>query len=577
MQKEKAVAQLSITTLVDRLNSDHICLPSFQRDFVWKPDQMAKLLESVIRHYPIGTIMLLVSKGNEDLGKLSFVNTDTNAFTPKHYVIDGQQRLRTFLTLLRSGGRFEPNPPFEHEAAGANYKFFYKLDFPFSSIDELGVDKPTFIVPRKTEDHEKDDYEQQGKEHLIPVEFMFSKKHSSSWVKRAYPRHKQLGRNKILKKISEIRNRINNYSCPIEIICMKLKAIHHANMFRLLNEGGTDLTTFDLLTARFNPDGINLRNLWKASCRNYQNLEQFKVDPIYVLKTMLLIRQHDENNPTCTMREVKRIRDYYADEPSKRTLFQHDWRTASSYLDKAINILKHEFGVASRKYLPYSPMLIPLAAALWHVRDYAQRYKGHMNEKLRRWYWGAVFHKQFEKSTDTQIGKHFAALVEWLEPMTRTRIPSNINFKMTKTEIEKSLDRIKTTADAVYKAVLCMPLQQGADDIYTSGYLGSGVNLHDHHIFPKNFLKLQVEKDGDSAEEILEKMNHPINRMLITDSTNLEIKDKSPHNYLADVHKRILKRHFLFSEIVSDRVDFLEFFEKRKSMIVDYVHRNLIN
>lgn len=107
MQKEKAVTQLSITTLVDRLNKDHICLPSFQRDFVWKPDQMAKLLESVIRHYPIGTIMLLVSKGNEDLGKLSFVNTDPNAFTPKHYVIDGQQRLRTFLTLLRCGGRFE--------------------------------------------------------------------------------------------------------------------------------------------------------------------------------------------------------------------------------------------------------------------------------------------------------------------------------------------------------------------------------------------------------------------------------------------------------------------------------------
>jgi hypothetical protein len=229
MQKEKDATQFSISKLVDLLNNDHICLPSFQRDFVWKPDQMAKLLESVIRHYPVGTIMLLVEKGNEDLGKLSFINTDQNAFTPKHYVIDGQQRLRTFLTLLRASGRFEPNPPFEHD--GANYKFFYKLDFPFSSIDELGVDKPTFIVHRKTEDHEKDDYEQQGKARLIPVEFLFSKKHSSSWVKRACPRRKKLGRTKILGKISEIRRRILNYSCPVEIICMKLKAIHHANMF----------------------------------------------------------------------------------------------------------------------------------------------------------------------------------------------------------------------------------------------------------------------------------------------------------------------------------------------------------
>jgi hypothetical protein len=277
------------------------------------------------------------------------------------------------------------------------------------------------------------------------------------------------------------------------------------------------------------------------------------------------------------MREVKRIRDYYADEPGKRKLFEHDWRTASSYVDKAINVLKHDFGVASRKYLPYSPMLIPLAAGLWHVRNYDQRFKGHMKEKLRRWYWGAVFKKEFEKSTDTQIGKHFAALVEWLEPMTRSRIPTKINFKMSKAEIEKSLDRIKTTADAVYKAVLCMPLRQWADDIYSKEYLGGDVKLHDHHIFPKNYLNSLVEKDGDSAEEILEKMNHPVNRMLITDSTNMQIKDKSPHNYLANVDKRILKRHFLFSEIVDGHVGFLEFFDRRKSMIVDHVYHHLIN
>jgi hypothetical protein len=575
MQKEKDVDQLSITDLVEKMNDDHVCLPSFQRDFVWKPDQMAKLLESVIRHYPIGTIMLLVAKGNEDLGKLSFVNTDQNAFTPKHYVIDGQQRLKTFLMLLRSGGRFDPNPPFEHN--GANYKFFYKLEFPLSRIDELSVDKPKFIVPQKTEDYEKDDYEQQGKDRLIPVEFMFSKKHSSSWVKRAFPRHENLFRKQTLKKISAIRSRIEKYSCPAEIICMKLKAIHHANMFRLLNEGGTDLTTFDLLVARFNPDGIDLRTLWKVSCKDYQNLEQFKIDPIFVLKTMLLIRQHEEDNPTCTMREVKRIRDYYADELGKRKLFEHDWRTASSFLDKAISMLKHEFGVASRKYLPYSPMVIPLAAALWHVRNYDERYKGNMKEKLRRWYWGSVFNKAFEKSTDTQIGKHFAALVEWLEPMTRTRIPSKINFKMSRAEIIKSLDRIKTTADAVYKAVLCMSLRQGAHDIFSKDYLGGDVRLHDHHIFPKNFLKSLMEKDPDSAGEILGKMNHPINRMLITDSTNLEIKDKPPHKYLAGLDGRILKRHFLFSEIVDDKISFLDFFEKRKSLIVEYVFRQLIN
>lgn len=571
--KQKSVLELPIPALIGRMTKNRICLPSFQRDFVWKPDQMARLLESVVRHYPIGTMMLLDANGNDDLGKLSFVGTQPSAFSPQHYVIDGQQRLRTFLDLLSTDGRFRPKAPIQYK--GANYKIFYRVKIPLASIG-FDVDKSTFIVPRKTEPHEADDYEKQGREGLIPIEFLFDQELSRRWAQKALPRHRRAGRERVLRGIREIRDRMHSYSCPAEIIRMRLKAVHHANMFRLLNEGGTDLTTFDLLVARLNPYDIDLRALWKQSGQELKALEQFKVDPIYILKTMLLIRQSDEVNPTCSMEEVKRIHKSYWGEPSPRKAFENDWRTACRFMDKAIDDLKNDFGVANPKYLPYSPMLIPLAAAKWYVSTYDQRFKGRIKGRLRRWYWGAIFGKTYEKSTDTRIGNHYAALIEWLAPRRRSNIPAAINFKMSKSELGHAVDKVRSTADAIYKAILCMPLAQGATDLFSDDYLRSGAKLHDHHIFPKAFLRALAE-EGEDGAEILEKVNHPVNRMLITDKTNLEISDKSPHKYLKQLDHRILKRYFLSAQIAGDKVDFLEFFEQRRALIVAFAYRNLVN
>lgn len=574
--KGKQVREMPVSWLIERVVRNRICLPSFQRDFVWKPEQMAKLLESVVRHYPIGTIMLLDARDNEDLGKLSFVGTQATAFSPHHYVIDGQQRLKTFLDVLSSDGKFRPREPIPYK--GGNYKVFYKVNVPLSRVHSFEVDKPSFIVPRKMELHEADDYERQGREGLIPTEFLWSEELSRQWARHALPRHKRTRREQLLRNIREVRGRILDYSCPVEIIRMKLKAVHHANMFRLLNEGGTDLTTFDLLVARLNPFDIDLRELWKRAGRELPSLDEFRIDPIYILKTMLLIRQRESGSPTCTMAQVKRIHRLYRNEINFRKTFESDWHTACRAMDRAISDLKNEFGVGDPKYLPYSPMLIPLAAVKWYIRDYNERFKGRMKDRLRRWYWGSIFRKSYEKSTDTRVGEHFVALRDWLSLRRRSNVPTTINFRMSKAEIAEAVGRVRSTADAVYKAILCMPFVQGAKDIYSHDSLGNGTKLHDHHIFPKAFLTAQVEQNGDSkdGDEILEKMNHPINRMLITGRTNQEIQDKPPHRYLDSADARILRRHFLPPQLASRKVDFLSFFERRKAMVVDFAYHRLL-
>ena len=49
---------ITIRKLVDRITSGDIRIPAFQRDFVWEPEQVAFLLDSIYKGFPIGTVIL---------------------------------------------------------------------------------------------------------------------------------------------------------------------------------------------------------------------------------------------------------------------------------------------------------------------------------------------------------------------------------------------------------------------------------------------------------------------------------------------------------------------------------------
>ena len=49
----------SLSALVSAVKNYEIGLPEFQREFVWRPNQIADLLLSVARGWPIGSFLLL--------------------------------------------------------------------------------------------------------------------------------------------------------------------------------------------------------------------------------------------------------------------------------------------------------------------------------------------------------------------------------------------------------------------------------------------------------------------------------------------------------------------------------------
>lgn len=569
----RGVSQIKITDLISDINQDKVCLPDFQRDFVWKPEQMAKLIESVIRQYPIGTLMFLKADSNQKFGRRSFKGTNEEFFTPQYYVIDGQQRLNTFYNLIRQPEKFEPFDPFSYN--GKNYKIFFNAKTNIERLPPPDEEEP-FIEAVRTEKDEKDDYKKQGKKgnkRRIPLEFILNENYVNKWIDIALGHVSENERETCKKNILEVKKLVEEYECVIEKVENRLKAQDHYNMFQLLNEAGTDLTIFDLLVAKLNPIGVNLRKLWKESRENHQELENYDLDPVYILKTIALISgtKNDDEYPTCSKKDLINLhKKYSANNGAKE--FENDWKDACEYLNKALRDMKTKYGVCNKKYIPYSPMIISLASIRWWIdefKDYDQVYKSSINDKIERWYWGSIFDQAYDSKTDNKISEHYFALRKWIGPKAQRKIPEDINFKKNKNEIHKMLNDIDSSADARYKAIICLPIRDSinAKDIYSNEFLHDS-QLHDHHIYPRKFLEEAGIKERD-------KINNIVNRMLITDATNLTIKDNSPYDYLEIVDSNSLEKHFLFRTIVAENLNYNEFCEKRRETICNYIYELL--
>ena len=51
-----------ITDLINDVKRGYIKIPQFQRDFIWSKEKAASLMDSILKGYPIGTMILWKTK-----------------------------------------------------------------------------------------------------------------------------------------------------------------------------------------------------------------------------------------------------------------------------------------------------------------------------------------------------------------------------------------------------------------------------------------------------------------------------------------------------------------------------------
>jgi len=97
--------------LVDVANGSYK-IPEFQREFIWKSNQMIQLFDSILRGYPIGSLLFWKAEGvydtDNEIGPY-IINKKTDDFK---YILDGFQRISTLFGVLINPKNFddEKNP-----------------------------------------------------------------------------------------------------------------------------------------------------------------------------------------------------------------------------------------------------------------------------------------------------------------------------------------------------------------------------------------------------------------------------------------------------------------------------------
>jgi uncharacterized protein with ParB-like and HNH nuclease domain len=89
-----------LSDLIMEVESGKLGLPELQRGYVWKDAKARDLLDSMLKGYPIGYLMIWDSPDNA--GKSTQIGPEAKSYAAaKSLVIDGQQRLTSLYAAMR--------------------------------------------------------------------------------------------------------------------------------------------------------------------------------------------------------------------------------------------------------------------------------------------------------------------------------------------------------------------------------------------------------------------------------------------------------------------------------------------
>lgn len=509
---------LTISKIVERISSGDIRIPAFQRDFVWEPDQVAFLLDSIYKGFPIGTIILWKTgeqlKSEKNLGH--FVLPEPKKDYPINYVLDGQQRLTSIFSVFQT-----TLTPITNE--------WVDMYFDLDAVEN--IQESIFVA---LEQNEVD------KKRHFPVKTFFD---SVEYRKAT----KDLTDDQI-SRIDSVQRKFLEYLLP-NIVFETDDMNHVAIVFERINRAGTELDVFELLSAWSWSGTFDLADKFDALQEKIteHGFEELCNDRDLQLKITAGIIKGNTLPSTIIGLKGDEIRNNFE-------LVQNGILGALDYLSRELNI-KHY------KIIPFSAMLVPLSCFFATDKKDGQNYTSKQNEVIKKWFWRSIFSRRFSSDVNERQSVDIGQMKLLLAN-------ENYAFKLPVNIIK--MDFIKTgfsPTGANSKTLIAMlnqfsphSLLSGAK-IDLSTVLKKGSKHEYHHIFPKRYLITA----GYSVREI----NVLANICFLTRSDNNVIKDKSPSVYNALINST-LRDGYLTSALIPNNFEALEynsFLNERKKLL----------
>lgn len=492
----------ALKDLLAEIHGLTMALPDFQRDFVWEPGATQELIISIANNYPAGSLLRV-----RDV-KGVFAAREFEGAPPlegqKHtfLVLDGQQRLTSLYQAFYGVG--------EHRY----YLNLAKL------IDGADFEEAIFHVRATTKwAKAREDFGLQAKELTLPLSVLKGGAGGFlQWLLQTTNPMPAEQRTQMLDALTIINDQwiktIDDYHFPVVTLSDKTEPDALCTIFETLNRTGVKLSVFELLTARFWPQNINLRSLWDTARTKYPIIEDFEVDPYYVLQGISLASR---KTPSCKRSDVLNL---------TASDINNWWEKVVVGLTTGLEILRDDCKVMLPKWLPYQTMLPPLAAVLARTGNPKTAEAGAQREKLKRWFWCAVFGQAYESAPNSQSAKDVVEILQWFD---KSELPETVTtFRFD----PRALRDVTPRQRSIYRGAICLILSGGARDFHTqaiiTGKIMADEGIDDHHVFPAAYL----ERCGYTQARVRDCI---LNRTLIDRTTNQMISDRAPSDYLNEI------------------------------------------
>lgn len=489
--------------LLGQIHTGEAVLPDFQRDFVWDPNMTMELIISIAENYPAGSLLRIRNTKNLFAYREFAGAPPLNGRKPTYLILDGQQRLTSLYQAFYGVGESRYYLNLHNLIKGMDFE---------DSIFHLRANH------KRVRQYEN--FEVQAKELILPLSVLKDGSGGyAKWVRRV-SRHQPNEKARLeledrLDNVDESIQAIDDYRFPVVTLSDGTDAEAVCTIFETLNRTGVKLSPFELLTARFWHQNLNLRQRWADAIEKYPIIADFEIDPYYSLQIVSLIAR---SAPSCKRSAVMSL---------EKSMVEEYWDDAIEGLGQALTFLQSECGILSPAWLPYITIVVPMAAIFARTLKLSGPRIGSARDKINRWFWCSVFGQKYESSPNSQSALDFGEVTRWIEG---GETPESIrSFRFDPAVLRDTTARQR----AIYRGTIALILRHRARDFHSHKPLTLEVinenHVDDHHIFPNKFLERQGV-DSRLRDCVL-------NHTLIDRATNIRINARPPSKYMEEIRK----------------------------------------
>jgi hypothetical protein len=318
-------------------------VPRFQRQLVWRMNQVLDLLDSIRKGYPIGSLLFWRQTESEAMVAVTRLDGDesTPAASPRYLVLDGQQRLRTLLGVLRGRGL----PP-----SDGTWRVFF--DLKRKSFLRLPERAPV-------------------ESHYFPLNGLLD---TYTYLQNCKSLMERSGGRGLLAHADELAVSIRDYVMPVVVLEGDTSFAHVAEIFGRINSAGTPLSEADLLHARLLRKNFDFRRHLELLRGRLPFEFQALGDDVF----MKCLTGGYSGELT-----IEAVSGLYEASSSRLEKLARD---SIEGVVRAVEWLRKECRLPGIYYLPYSLQLV-LLADIFRTRTIQRSDSGW----LRRWFWSTSF------------------------------------------------------------------------------------------------------------------------------------------------------------------------------------------